>query len=158
MTPPAQREFQLLARVRRSLRSLNNAIGRGAVGAGLTLQQQGFLLALKAYGGHDVQFADVREELEMDRATASILLRRLIAMKLVSRTTASDRRAVRISLTARGQSAFADSVKLIGGEIRAADHRQELGALRQDLDRYLRFYLPPSEAGPPRKAPPRRKD
>jgi len=135
-------EFLLLARVRRSLRSLNNAITRGAEQGGLTLQQQAFLLAVTAYGEHDVPFADVREELEMDRATASILLQKLIRMKLVSRSKAIDRRASRISLTTRGRRVFHTSVELIRREIRAAEHRDELGALRDDLERYLGFYLP----------------
>jgi DNA-binding MarR family transcriptional regulator len=135
-------EFLLLARVRRSLRSLNNAITRGAAQAGLTLQQQAFLLAITAYGERDVPFADVREELEMDRATASILLQKLIGMRLVSRSKAIDRRASRISLTTGGRRDFQASVELIRREIQAADHRDELGALRDDLERYLGFYLP----------------
>src|SRR5436305_2872792 len=136
------RELELLARSRRSLRSLNNAIVRGAEAAGLTLQQQAFLLAIQAYGGREVLFADVREELEMDRATASILLGTLTRAGLVSRTQAADRRALYVSLSARGRVRFRDSVARIGNEIRAADHRDELGALGADLERYLAYYLP----------------
>ena len=135
-------DVELLARVRRSLRSLNNAIVRGAEAAGLTLQQQAFLLAIAAYGGRDVAFADVREELEMDRATASILLRTLLRAGLVSRSRARDRRAFHVSLTPRGRARFKESLVQIRVEIRAADHRDELGALDKDLDRYLAYYLP----------------
>ena len=128
--------------MRRSLRSLNNAIVRGAAGAGLTIQQQAFLLAVEAYGEREVPFADVREELEMDRATASILLQKLVAMRLVSRSKADDRRASRISMTDKGRAAFRRSVALIKREIEAAEHRDELRALRGDLERYLGYYLP----------------
>lgn len=129
--------------MRRSLRSLNNAIVRGAEASSLTLQQQAFLLAIAAYGGRDVAFADVREELEMDRATASILLRTLLRGGLVTRSRASDRRAFHVSLTARGRARFDESLVRIRAEIRAADHRDELGALDEDLDRYLAYYLRP---------------
>ena len=136
------REFLLLARVRRSLRSLNNAIVRGAEAAGLTLQQQAFLLAIEAYGGSEVLFADVREELEMDRATASLLLRSLMRAGLVSRSRATDRRAFYVSMTKLGRQRFRESVTRIHAEIRGADHRDELGALGPDLDRYLAYYRP----------------
>lgn len=142
MSSDDNREFMLLARVRRSLRSLNNAIVRGAAQAGLTLQQQAFLLAIQAHGGTDVPFAEVRDELEMDRATASILLGKLVARHLVSREIAEDRRASRISLTPLGRAAFTRSVERIRAEIRAAEQRDELGALREDLERYLGYYLP----------------
>jgi DNA-binding MarR family transcriptional regulator len=135
-------ELLLLARVRRGLRALTNAITRGADEAGLTLQQQAFLLAIEAYGGSHVQFADVREELEMDRATASILLGKLVEMGLVSRIAADDRRASQVSLTARGRNVFLRSVRSIRREIQAAEHRDELLALRQDLAAYLGYYVP----------------
>lgn len=136
------RDIELLARVRRGLRSLNDAIARGALQAGLTMQQQAFLLAVRAYGGTDVPLADVREELEMDAATASILLARLVHMGLVTRRSSEDRRASQLSLTLRGRAAFKRSVTHIRAEIRGAEHRSELDALRDDLSHYLGYYLP----------------
>jgi DNA-binding MarR family transcriptional regulator len=134
-------EYATLARVRRSLRALNAAIGRGAEAAGLTLQQQGFLLAMAAYGGSGIPLADVREELEMDQATATELLKRLVRARLVARATASDRRAINVRLTLIGWQTFRRSVTTIRAEIQRAEHRGELSGLRQELRAYLGFYL-----------------
>ena len=135
-------DYLLLARVRRSLRALNGAIARGAAAEGITLQEQAFLLGLAAYGGVEKPLADLREELEMDQASASILLRRLVRRRMVVRIAAKDRRAAEVSLTAKGWATFRRSVGAIRGEIRRADHRGELDALGSELGTYLRFYLP----------------
>jgi len=142
--PPRRRrppDYRLLARVRRSLRALNSAISRGAEWAGLTIQQQAFLLAVVAYGGRAVPLADIREELEMDQATASALLRRLVQERLVTRVRARDRRAADISLTPTGARIFRQSLEGIQHELQRAEHRGELNALRADLETYLRTYL-----------------
>ena len=138
---PRSPDYQALARVRRSLRGLNNALARGAEGAGLTLQQQAFLLALAAYERRQVLLSDIREELEMDQATASELLAKLIARRLVVRDEATDRRAASISFTPRGWKVFRESTESIRREMQRAQHRAELVALGPDLDTYLRFYL-----------------
>ena len=135
-------DYLLLARVRRSLRALNGAIARGAAAEGITLQEQAFLLGLAAYGGVEKPLADLREELEMDQASASLLLRRLVRKRMVVRIAAKDRRAAEVSLTAKGWATFRRSVGAIRGEIRRADHRGELDALGSELGTYLRFYLP----------------
>ena len=142
-----QPDYQLLARVRRSLRALNGAIARGAATQGITLQEQAFLLGLAAYGGTQVPLADLREELEMDQASASVLLRRLVGRRMVVRVRATDRRAVQVSLTARGWTVFRDSIEAIRGEIRRAEHRGELVSLDTELRGYLRFY----RSGPRRR-------
>ena len=134
-------DFLLLARVRRSLRALNGAIARGAAAEGLTLQEQAFLLGLAAYGGLEIPLADVREELEMDQASASVLLRRLVRKRMVVRVAANDRRAAEVSLTAKGWDTFRRSVAAVRGEIKRADHRGELDALDGELGTYLDFYL-----------------
>jgi DNA-binding MarR family transcriptional regulator len=134
-------DYLLLARVRRSLRALNGAIARGAAAEGVTLQEQAFLLGLAAYGGAEIPLADVREELEMDQASASVLLRRLIRKRMVVRLRADDRRAAEVSLTPKGWATFRGSVVAIRGEIRRADHRGELAALDRELETYLGFYL-----------------
>jgi DNA-binding MarR family transcriptional regulator len=134
-------DYLLLARVRRSLRALNGAISRGAAAEGLTLQEQAFLLGLAAYGGAEIPLADLREELEMDQASASVLLRRLVRKRMVVRVAANDRRAAEVSLTTKGWAAFRRSVGAIRGEIRRAEHRGELNALNSELGMYLGFYL-----------------
>jgi DNA-binding MarR family transcriptional regulator len=157
-TRPA--DFLALARVRRSLRALNNVLTRGAEAAGLTLQQQAFLLALAAYERHDVLLSDIREELEMDQATASEILAKLVASRLVARDSARDRRAANISFTAKGWDVFLASTESIRREMQRAQHRAELIALGDELDAYLRFYLgdrtAPSRrpARPPKRTPP----
>jgi DNA-binding MarR family transcriptional regulator len=152
---PTSPDYQALARVRRSLRGLNNALARGAEGAGLTLQQQAFLLALAAYERRQVLLSDIREELEMDQATASELLAKLIARRLVVRDEAPDRRAASISFTPRGWTVFKESTESIRREMQRAQHRAELVALGSELDTYFRFYLgePPGHAGPPGVSP-----
>jgi DNA-binding MarR family transcriptional regulator len=134
-------DYLLLARVRRSLRALNGAIARGAAAEGLTLQEQAFLLGLAAYGGAEIPLADLREELEMDQASASVLLRRLVRKRMVVRVAANDRRAAEVSLTAKGWDTFRRSVAAVRGEIRRAEHRGELNALGTELGTYLAFYL-----------------
>jgi DNA-binding MarR family transcriptional regulator len=134
-------DYLLLARVRRSLRALNGAIARGAAAEGLTLQEQAFLLGLAAYGGTEIPLADLREELEMDQASASVLLRRLVRKRMVVRVAANDRRAAEVSLTTKGWDTFRRSVGAVRGEIRHADHRGELNALGSELGTYLAFYL-----------------
>jgi DNA-binding MarR family transcriptional regulator len=133
--------YLMLARVRRSLRAVNNAIARGADAVGLTLQQQAVLLAIAAYRGRRVPFADVREELEMDQATASVLLSRLVSDGLVTRHAGADRRAAEVSLTAKGWKTFRGSIGAIRREMRWADHRGELAPLKDELSPYLRYYL-----------------
>jgi DNA-binding MarR family transcriptional regulator len=158
-------DYLALARVRRSLRGLNNVLNRGAEAAGMTLQQQAFLLALAAYERRDVLLADIREELEMDQATASELLAKLLARRLVVRDSAKDRRAATISFTPKGWTVFRASVEAIRRQMQRAQHRGELIALGSDLDAYMRFYLgdhpapvrpPKSKSGASRPRPPRR--
>jgi DNA-binding MarR family transcriptional regulator len=130
----------LLAQVRQSIRALNRAIEAGSSKAGLTVQQQGFLLALSARGGKDVALADVREELAMDQATASDLLARLGSRGLVQRAPGEDRRSVRLTLTREGRRAFERSVHGVRAALHAADKAGELDALEHSMDSYLKYY------------------
>lgn len=138
---PGRNGFSVLARVRRALRALNDAIERGARSAGVTVQQQAFVLAIAAAGDGPVPLASLREELQMDQATASELLARLVSAGHVERGAARDRRAAQISLTAKGRSVLLRSIRAIRREIQAAHARGELDALRESLDEYLDFYL-----------------
>lgn len=87
----ASTDHALLARVRHSLHVLNGVIETGARAAGLTVQQQGFLLSLAARGGAHVPLADLRADLGMDQATTSELLQRLGRRGLVTRRTRPSR-------------------------------------------------------------------
>lgn len=130
----------MLARVRHSLRVLNGVIDAGAKSAGLTVQQQAFLLSLAARGGARVPLADLRADLGMDQATTSELLKRLARRGLVARRTGADRRAVEVSLTRSGRVSFQRSVRAIGREMRLAKARGDLDALQRNLRSYLAFY------------------
>ena len=133
-------DFTLLAQVRISVRALNRAIEAGSSAADLTVQQQGFLLALSARGGTDVALADVREELGMDQATASDLLARLGRRGLVRRAPGEDRRSIRLTLTRDGRRAFERSVRGVRAALHAAHEAGELDALQHSMDSYLKYY------------------
>ena len=138
--PSEQAPLSLLAAVRRSLRVLNDAIEDGAERSGLTVQQQAFLLATAARGGRKVPLSEVRAELAMDQATASELLARLIRLGLVTRATASDRRAVDISISAKGRQRFGRSLERIREALQVAERAGDLRALRESLAAYLDHY------------------
>jgi len=130
----------LLAQVRHSIRALNGAIEAGSKHAGLTVQQQSFLLSVAGNGGRRVPLAAVRRDVGMDQATTSELLARLGRLGLVSVSAGRDRRAVEVTLTPKGQATFRRSITGIRRAIRAANDRGELDALRRNLEAYLDFY------------------
>jgi DNA-binding MarR family transcriptional regulator len=130
----------LLARVRIAIRALNRAIEAGSRGAGLTVQQQGFLLALSARGGRDVPLAEIRAEMRMDQATASDLLARLTRRALVQRAPGRDRRSIQLTITHEGRSTLERSVREVRAALRAADKAGELDALANSMSAYLRYY------------------
>lgn len=136
----ATSDHALLARVRHSLRVLDQAIESGAKAAGLTVQQQAFLLSLMARGARGVPLADLRADLSMDQATTSELLARLTRRDLVARRSGRDRRAVDVSMTRHGRARFQRSVRAIRREIRRAKNNGELDALQRHLRAYLAFY------------------
>ncbi len=148
----------LLARVRHSFRLLNRAIAEGSRRAGLTVQQQGFLLAVAARGGRNVRLSDVRGELLMDQATASELLRKLAERGLVRRAPGEDRRELRVSLTPEGRAVFKTSIAEIGTALRRADERGDLRNLRPSLREYLGFYGVGAARGTARRSPDDRAD
>jgi len=133
-------DLVVLAQFRHSVRALNGAIERGSRGAGLTVQQQAFLLSLAARDHEAVQLADVRKDLGMDQATASELLARLTRRGLVKRRSGEDRRSVVISLTTEGRSRFDRSVRSIRSAIQAAHDGGDLEDLSTNIVGYLRYY------------------
>ena len=143
----ASTDYALLADVRHSLRALNGVIEAGAKAAGLTVQQQGFLLSLTARSGAHVPLADLRADLGMDHATTSELLTRLVRRGLVTRRTGIDRRAVDVSLTQSGRSALTRSVRAIGREVKLAKKRGDLDALQRNLRAYVAFHTKSPRVG-----------
>lgn len=133
--------FALLGSVRRSLRALNAAIETACRESGLTMQQQAFLLALAADPSGRVPLANIRVELLMDQATASELLGRLTRLRLVRRAAAADRRALEVMLTPTGRARLTESIEHARREIKRADSRGELAALRDSLAAYLDYYV-----------------
>lgn len=133
-------DLALLAQFRHSVRSLNDAIERGSRGAGLTVQQQAFLLSLAARDHDAVQLAEIREDLRMDQATASELLARLTRRGLVKRRTGEDRRSVVLSLTSEGRARFDRSVRSIRSALQAAHDDGDLEDLSTNIVGYLRYY------------------
>ena len=133
-------DYTVLAGVRHSLRTLNGVIEAGTKAAGLTVQQQAFLLSLAARGGIHVPLADLRADLGMDQATTSELLGRLGRRALVTRRTGVDRRAVDVSLTRSGRSALTRSVRAIGRAMKLAKARGDLDALQRSLRTYVAFH------------------
>jgi DNA-binding MarR family transcriptional regulator len=137
----ASADYALLAGVRHSLRALSGVIEAGAKAAGLTVQQQAFLLSLAARGGAHVALADLRADLGMDQATTSELLTRLVGRGLVTRRAGiDDRRAVDVSLTQSGRSDLTRSVRAIGREVKLAKKRGDLDALQRNLRAYVAFH------------------
>lgn len=136
-----EKPFALLGSVRRSLRVLNAAIETACREAGLTMQQQAFLLVLAAHPTGRVPLADVRVELLMDQATASELLARLLRRRLVRRAAAADRRALEVSLTPAGRALLLESIEHTRREIKRSESRGELGALRDSIAAYLDYYV-----------------
>lgn len=134
------RDHALLVRVRRSIRALNVALERGSKAAGLTVQQQAFLLSADARGGRRVPLSELRADLGMDRATMSELLSRVVRNRLVRTSEGRDRRSIEVTLTPAGLTRFRRSVRTIRRAIRAADASGELRALRRNLRDYLSFY------------------
>lgn len=132
--------YALLAQVRRALRVWNAAIEDGCRHAGLTVQQQAFLLTLAAHPKEQVLHADIRLELQMDQATASELAARLVRRRLVSRRPATDPRAWSLRLTPTGRARLLRSIEAVRHEIQHADQRGELAALRESINAYLDHY------------------
>lgn len=139
----SERDYRVLAAFRASLRALNRAIEDGARVAGLTVHQQGLLLALRAVGRGAVPLATLRAQLRIDDATMADLVARLRRRGLIRRRVAvgRDRRAADLYLTRSGFARLDRSVEGIRHRIRVAEDLGDLQSLRSDMDDYFRFYV-----------------
>jgi DNA-binding MarR family transcriptional regulator len=110
ITPALTRaDYEKLAAFRYALRQFLRFSEEAAHAAGVTPQQHQALLAIKGYPGRDwVTMSELAERLQVQHHSAVGLADRLVDEKLLTRKpSASDRRAVHLHLTARGERVLA---------------------------------------------------
>ncbi|HXU32941.1 MAG TPA: MarR family transcriptional regulator [Thermoanaerobaculia bacterium] len=127
--PVSDEQFRMLARFRASLRRFLRFSEEAARAAGLTPQQHQALLALRGGPDEPMTIGQIALELAVRHHSAVGLVDRLAAKDLVERVRSeSDRRQVRVRLTAEGRSALASL---------AAAHRAELRRVGPELAELL---------------------
>ena len=106
--PPkiAKAEYETLAALRYALRRFLRFSEEAAHAAGLTPQQHQALLAIKGFPGRDyITISELAERLQLRHHSTVGLVDRLVASRLAARTRdPTDRRQVRLALTARGET------------------------------------------------------
>jgi len=119
-------QYETLAAFRYALRQFVRFSEQAARAAGITAQQHQALLAIKGFPGRDsVTVGELAERLQLRHHSAVGLVDRLVAEKLVSRSSSTeDRRLVLIQLRDRGEnvleklsSAHSKQLKRIGPEL-----------------------------------------
>jgi DNA-binding MarR family transcriptional regulator len=124
----SDREFEMLASFRHTLRLFLSFSEEAARTVGLTPQQHQALLAIKGFRGQGhVTVGDLAEALQIKHHSAVGLVDRLVEQGLAMREPAAeDRRQVRVMLSARGlellaelTSAHRHELKRVGPELRA---------------------------------------
>ncbi|HTV38950.1 MAG TPA: MarR family transcriptional regulator [Candidatus Sulfotelmatobacter sp.] len=100
--------YVMLAEFRYALRQFLRFSENAAHGAGLTPQQHQAMLAIKGFPGPDpIKIGELAERLQILHHSAVGLVDRLVAQKHARRLRdATDRRQVRLALTARGEAAL----------------------------------------------------
>jgi DNA-binding MarR family transcriptional regulator len=125
--PFSKAQYETLAAFRYALRRFLHFSETAAHAAGISPQQHQALLAVKGFPGRDhVTVGELAERLQLRHHSAVGLVDRLVAEKLVSRTSSTqDRRRVFVQLTGRGEnvlerlsSAHHEQLKRIGPELR----------------------------------------
>jgi DNA-binding MarR family transcriptional regulator len=102
-----------LAKFRRALREFLAFSEAAAFEYGVTTQQYQALLALKAARGRAILIRDLAEELLLKHNNAVQLVDRLVGGGLVRRDPSrTDKRAVELRLTAKGEKAIAHLARL----------------------------------------------
>lgn len=102
--PLADEQYEELLAFRTALRRFLHWSDEQARLAGLTAQQHQLLLAIKGHRGDAPTIGDVAESLLLRHHSTVELVDRAAAASLVDRTVDDvDRRAVRLSLTAKGE-------------------------------------------------------
>lgn len=126
----SKEQYEMLASFRYALRQFIHFSEEMALQAGITPQQHQALLAIKGFPGRDcVTIGELAERLQLRHHSAVGLIDRLVAEKLVSRTTSeADRRRVLIQLTPRGESILEKLVSV---------HREQLKRIGPEIHQLL---------------------
>ena len=124
----SDREYEMLASFRHTLRLFLSFSEEAAREVGLTPQQHQALLAIKGFRGKgEVTVGELAEALQIKHHSAVGLVDRLVDQGLAMRAPAAeDRRQVRVTLSARGLDLLAEltsahryELRRVGPELRA---------------------------------------
>ena len=124
----SDREYEMLASFRHTLRLFLSFSEEAARELGLTPQQHQALLAVKGFRGQgQVTVGELAEALQIKHHSAVGLVDRLVEQGLATREPAAeDRRQVRVTLSARGLDLLAEltsahrrELRRVGPELRA---------------------------------------
>jgi DNA-binding MarR family transcriptional regulator len=139
--PISRRDYELLAEIRYQIRRFVNFSEDAARAAGVEPQQHQLLLAIKGLpAGEAPTIRACAERLQIRHHSAVELVNRAEQQGLVQREpSATDRRAVSLSITARGERSLHDLT---------VAHRKELHAAAPSLVRALTEII--QEEGAPR--------
>jgi DNA-binding MarR family transcriptional regulator len=144
--PPAitKAHYEALASFRYALRQFLRFSEDAAHAAGMTPQQHQAMLAIKGFPGRDdVTMGELAERLQIKHHSAVGLVNRLVAEKYVRRVPDKiDRRQVRLTLTAHGESVLQQL---------SAAHQEQLRRMGPQFDQLLDLLRGRGAAGGPAK-------
>ncbi len=134
--------YETLAGFRYALRQFLRFSEDAALAAGITPQQHQAMLAIKGFPGRDdVTIGELAERLQIKHHSAVGLADRLVAEKYIRRMTdKNDRRHVRLTLTARGETMLQQL---------SAAHQEQLRRMGPQLDQLLDLLQGNDPAGRP---------
>lgn len=105
-------EHEILVAIRRVMRAVDMRSKQLERKAGLTVPQWLILQALSASG--EMQISELARRISLSHATVTSILNRMSDKGLVQRKrNSADRRAVRVSLTAKGKTTFEEAPELL---------------------------------------------
>ena len=135
--------YEALAGFRYALRQFLRFSEDAALAAGITPQQHQAMLAIKGFPGRDdVTIGELAERLQIKHHSAVGLADRLVAEKYIRRMTdKNDRRHVRLTLTARGETVLQQL---------SAAHQEQLRRMGPQLDQLLDLLQGNDSAGKPK--------
>jgi DNA-binding MarR family transcriptional regulator len=130
-----QAQIQALAGFRSALRRFLAFSEGAAKSAGITTQQYQVLLAIKAAADSQLTIGSLADELLLKPNGAVQLVDRLSAMNLVQRaTTSSNKRAVLVQLTDRGDAMVLDLMGLHLGQL--SRRKKQFAAIVKQLKNF----------------------